>query len=161
VKKHQEKVETKAKRAAKKKKKIREGIQNDRESKKHGHYYSTGCAVAKPEGEDETAEVVPPPAKKKTKKKPPATKKQTEKNKQATKKTTKKRGTKRKAIAEPETGGEVATTATAAAKLFPTVTLLEAPAPLAAASVPAQEPGSVRSTQKKCHVSSGKRARKA
>jgi hypothetical protein len=92
TKQYQQKIEVKSKRAAKKKEKIKEGIKREREDKNHGHYYSTGCAVAKPEGEgeDEESAAVPPPAKK-ARKKRPAAQKQKEKAKQAAKKKLKSR----------------------------------------------------------------------
>jgi hypothetical protein len=162
AKKYQEKVEVKARRAKKKKTKIREGIKNDRESKKYSQYYATGCAVAQPEGADEVDEAEQPPPAKKPKKKEAAAKKQTENTKEATKKATKKRGTKRKAITEPMTEGEASATAVTAGTSFPTAAAktVPAPAPAAAAKmVPA--PSSVQSTKSKRHVSSGKRAREA
>jgi hypothetical protein len=119
----QEKPETKAKRAAKKKKKIRDGIKAEREAEKSGYMYASGCAIAKPgeddeKNDDEKAAVAPKKTRKRAAK--PAAEKQTKKPKQAIEKTKKKRGTKRKAIAEPVTGGEAPTTSATRETSFPT-----------------------------------------
>jgi hypothetical protein len=157
---YQEKVEVKAKRATKKKEKIKEGIQNDRDSRYHGHYYSTGVAVAKPDDDESAA---PPPAKKARKNKPAPAKKQTKKPKQATEKTKKKCGTKRKAIAEPMTGGEASTTS---ATRITSLTAAASGGAVSNAGLPAPAPApaaSVQSTQKPATCTKNpkkKRARK-